>query len=799
MSVPRTSSKDLATKLLRDLMREPELGSRATLTVQRVAESLADGAAILYLIEAPQSLWKVKAQFGDVRLAAVVPFETGRLPVLAKTREPLVLTPKQLTPEDYFHLGLRRTLRSWAGLPILDNDVLLGALEVVSFDDVITETDLAGLAELVEDVGPALGAALAYEQERAHYMEAVSRLAELYDLEKVFSSTLEMTTLFNIVPSKFRDLLQVRAVNLWMVKDQEQLALVGRAGDDPSLPIGSVQRKGEGLVAQVSDFGEAKLISDLHDAHLMQRNAGLQQRKIFSLMAAPLVARGDQVGVIEAVDKLDGAAFNDEDLVMLTSLAETAAQALINANLLQAERKVQILQTLVKVSTELASTLNLERVLQAVVHLPGAVLPYERASIALEQRGKLQLRAVSGMTRINHEDPEVQRLIGMLAWASAATDIILVTQHGDEISGSREENRLRFARYFAESSMRAFCALALADGEGKLGVLCFESSDPDFLTPAQVEMVRVLGAQATVALRNASLYKEVPFISVLGPLLQKRQKFFAMEKRRRAAWIGGAAAATIFLAGFPVPLRLEGDATVAPARTAQVQSAIDGVVRAVHVREGQWVKEGQVLGDLEDWDYRSSVAAAQAKYQIADAEVDQALSLNDGSAAGIKRAQADYWAAEVERSRQRLEKTHFRAPFDGWVTTAHIEDLAGRHLSAGDSFAEIVDSSLAKIDVAIDDQDVLLLRTDSPAMVKLDSLPVRTFRGHVAVVSPKGTLDGGKRYFFARITLPNPDGLLRPGMQGRSKISVGWRPVGYVLFRRPALWVYSKLWSWISW
>ena len=99
------------------------------------------------------------------------------------------------------------------------------------------------------------------------------------------------------------------------------------------------------------------------------------------------------------------------------------------------------------------------------------------------------------------------------------------------------------------------------------------------------------------------------------------------------------------------------------------------------------------------------------------------------------------------------------------MTTAHIEDLAGRHLSAGDSFAEIVDSSLAKIDVAIDDQDVLLLRTDSPAMVKLDSLPVRTFRGHVAVVSPKGTLDGGKRYFFARITLPNPDGLLRPGMR----------------------------------
>ncbi len=799
MPVPSSSSKHLATKLLRDLLREPDLGSRATLTVRCVAESLTGGAAILYLIEAPQGPWKVKAQIGDVRVADAVPFETGHLPALARTRTPIVFTPKQPTPEDYSHLGLRRTLRSWAGLPILDNNVLVGALEVVSFDDVVTESDLAEWAELVEDVGPALAGALAHDQERAHYMEAVSRLAELYDLEKVFSSTLEMNDLFNIVPSKFRELLRVRAVNLWMVKDQEQLEMVGRAGEDPSLPIGSVQQKSEGLVAQVSDSGEAKLISDPEDPYLNLRNAGLPRGKLFSLMAAPLVARGDQVGVVEAVDRLDGMAFDDDDLVMFTSLAETAAQALVNANLLQTERKLKILQTLVKVSTELASTLNLDRLLQALMHLPGAVLPYDRASIALEQRGKLELKAVSGTTRINHEDPDVQRLTGMLAWASAARDLILVTQHGDKISDSREETRLKFARYFGESSMRAFCALPLADGEGKLGVLCFESSDPDFLTPAHLEMVRVLGAQATVALRNASLYKEVPFISVLEPLLQKKQKFLALDRRRRALWIGAAAAAVIFLAGFPFPLRLEGEATVASARTAQVQSAIDGVISAVHVREGQWVKEGQVLGDLEDWDYRSALVAAQAKFRMADSEVDRALSLNDGSAAGMKRAQADYWAAEVERSRQRLEKTHFRAPFDGWVTTPHIEDFAGRHLSAGDSFAEIIDNSVAKVDVAIDDEDVLLLRPDSPALVKLDSLPLHTFRGKVTVVTPKGTVEGDKRYFFARVTLPNPNRVLRPGMQGHGKISVGWRPVGYVLFRRPALWVYSKLWSWMSW
>jgi len=40
---------------------------------------------------------------------------------------------------------------------------------------------------------------------------------------------------------------------------------------------------------------------------------------------------------------------------------------------------------------------------------------------------------------------------------------------------------------------------------------------------------------------------------------------------------------------------------------------------------------------------------------------------------------------------------------------------------------------------------------------------------------------------------------MRAGMQGRGKIWAGWRPAGYVLFRRPAMWIYSKLWNWFGW
>jgi multidrug resistance efflux pump len=307
----------------------------------------------------------------------------------------------------------------------------------------------------------------------------------------------------------------------------------------------------------------------------------------------------------------------------------------------------------------------------------------------------------------------------------------------------------------------------------------------------------VLAGQATVALRNAQMYKEVPFISVLEPLLERKRRFMALEKRRRTAIVLLAAATIIFLAIFPLPLRVDGDAVVAPVRRAQVQPEFEGVVGKVYVHEGESVARGQVLAEMDAWDYRSALAEAEAKYQSALLQMNRSLASNDGSEAGIQRVQADYWKAEVERARELLSKAQLRTPID--VSTPHVENFAGRRLQYGDSFAEVVDASSAVVDVAIDDTDAALLRSGLKAVVKLNSYAMRTFHGNVIVVSPKGQLQGESRVFFARVLVLNQDGLIRTGMEGRGKVLVGWRPAGFVLFRGPVVWLYSRLWTWFGW
>ena len=799
MANPKSAFAVPVAQFAAALLAQPEVAPRAQAIANEVAELLPDTAVAVYVIadqETPS--WTAKATAGEITVAETVDFEAGTLGAVVAKRELLVFEGSDLPREEYSHLDIRRKLVTLAYVPLLVNDTMIGTIELVHCEQQFPEAMLDALNEIAELAAPAIAAALYYESERNTNLHSISRVTQMYDLEKVFNSTLEMDPLLGTIATKFQEVMNVQGINLWMVSD-DVLQLVECAGADPTVQVGMVQKQGEGIAGDISDSGEPVLIEDSEDERLQKRNQGIEEGAVFSIVAAPLMEHETLVGVVEAVNRLDGVPFDEDDQFLLANISETASNALHNASLLQAERKLEILEALVKVSSEITSTLDLDRVLDAIVNGPSSVIPYERAAIALEQRGSLRVSAISGVAKINPQDPNTSRLQELLEWASLSKESIFVVQHGDEVEEDRPETRAKFEKYFADSGMRAFHALPLADDDGTVGMLSFESSDPDFLGTAHLEMIKVLAGQATVALRNASLYREVPFIDVLEPLLEKKRRFMALEKRRRMALVAGAVLALLFLAGFPLPLRVDGPALVTPARSAHIQSEVAGVVQRVNVREGDSVKQGAVLATLADWQYRSELAAAQAKYETAVSQMDRALAANDGREAGILRAQADYWSSELIRARERLEKTVLRSPIDGLVATPHLEDMVGRSLNPGDTFAEVVDTSKADVDVSIDENDVPLLRTGDGASVKLEGFPTRTFHGEVAIISPISQLEGPARVFYARVSVPNKDGLIRAGMQGRSKISTGWSPAGQVFFRRPAMWLWSKIWSWIGW
>ena len=636
------------TEFAAALLAERELGPRANLTAQQVAEIFPGMGVVVYALEegAEGKQWTPKAKFEISLEDPAVAFDAGTLGAMAERNEAVVFAGSDLAREDYAHLNIRQTVVSIATVPLSINDQLIGAIEMVSVQEPITDEALAALVQIAECASIGIATAISYEGERNANLEAITRLTQLYDFEKVVNSLMEIDQLIPLVASKTQELTNVQAVNLWMMQGDE-LLLVQRQGVDETLEVGSTQ-KDKGIAFDVSEKGEPLLIDDPEDARLKERNSFLADPRpeagaIYSLIAVPLVEQGKEIGVLELINKLDSTVFDDDDLFFLMTIAEAAAGALHNASLLEAERKVEYLETLVKVSQEITGTLNLERVVQTVVNQPQAVIPYERAAIALEKHGKLSLKAISGVEHFVTGEASVSILQDIFQWVAGSDDEVYVTERDGVIDDEREETRAKFKKYFADTGMRSFYALPLSDDQGRVGIYAMESSDPDFLNEAQFELIKIIAGQVTVALRNADMYKEVPFIGILEPVMRRKDKFMRMEKTKRTTYAIGTAVGALLLVLIQIPMRVDGAATVGPAHLAQVQAQVEGTVKQVYAKEGQQVKQGDVLADMEDWDYRAGLAAAQAKLNAANSAMNQALAGNEGSEAGVQRVQVEYW------------------------------------------------------------------------------------------------------------------------------------------------------------
>ena len=375
------------------LLEVHETGARARVTAQAVLEWLPGTTVTVYILQedAEKRYWSARSTVGEeAQPDQVVPADAGTLGVIFRDRKTTVFDGTTLEREAYAHLNVRRTVKYLACVALVNDETLIGAIEILGFERSLDRLVLQALGPLASLAAQALVSSQAYEEERHSSMTSITRLTQFYDIEKVFSSTLEMDELLPIIGGKMREMLECQAVNVWMVQGDGSLLLMHQAGRDPTTRQGMTQKGGQGIAGDVSDNGEPVLITDPHDERLIGRNLNTDEGRVESIVVAPLLDKESLVGVVEVVNRLDGTPFDEDDLFVLSSLNETASIALHNASLLMAERKVEILEMLVTVSHEITSTLNLERVLQTIVNAPQAVIPLRACGRGPRARWKVQ-------------------------------------------------------------------------------------------------------------------------------------------------------------------------------------------------------------------------------------------------------------------------------------------------------------------------------------------------------------------------------------------------------------------------
>jgi RND family efflux transporter MFP subunit len=796
-----TPANETAIETAAQLLVAADVASRATVIAVAITSLLPDSACVVhrYRPENESAPWTIVGVAGEVSLeeaqhAGNWLFE---MPESFPT-EGQVHDKRRLSREDYAHLHTTRSVGALAYVPAEYDGKLAGVLEILIFSGSIEAQQLKDLAPIVRLTAPALLSAELFEQQRQTLLDSVHRMSQMYDLEKSLNATLEMDAVIAMVPTKAAAMLPCQAMHLWLF-DSANLRLVSSEGADDTVEVGMIESPGEGYVADMAEEGEPLLIADESDERLQARNARRTEERatppVTNALLVPLMQDEAEIGVLEAINRADRP-FDDDDQFLLSSMAETIANALKNASLMTAERKLEILKVLVQVSSEITSTLRLDRLLQIIVNSPQGVLPYELCAIALDVRGRLQLKAVSGMSSMPIGDVQVERLQQLTRWLSSQDEPLHLRRTEEEEGGKALPPEV--VKHFDETGSRALYSLPLTDDQGRVGVLFYESSDPNFLGVAQIEMIKVLAGQATVALRNALLYREMPLMGILEPLAQKKAALLRTSRGRRTAYAIALAAAVLFLCVCPLPMRVGGEAVIAPQHLVTVTAPDEGNVDRVYVREGQHVNAGDVLASMTDWEWRSRLAAAEARYQQAMQQMQGDLARGSAQS-GADRAQVEFLGSEAAQIRAQVASAQLRSPIAGVVATPNLENAAGEHLASGSAFAQVLDLSSAVGRVAVPQQDIALIRRGQSASIKMDTYPQRTWHEAVSLVSPDAEIANGQRTFAVEVPITNPGEILRAGMSGEGKIFIGWRPAGYVLLRRPALWTWQTLWNWIGW
>jgi membrane fusion protein (multidrug efflux system) len=232
-------------------------------------------------------------------------------------------------------------------------------------------------------------------------------------------------------------------------------------------------------------------------------------------------------------------------------------------------------------------------------------------------------------------------------------------------------------------------------------------------------------------------------------------------------------------------LELTGE-LVAPIRSDLVPRT-GGRVGRVLVDEGQLVRKGQPLLELET-DYlkldlaRAEADLARAEAAARDAERDferkKGLATKgsvsqagfDRSQAGAEQATAACTAARAaaDTARRRLADAVLTSPVDG-VVAARRTDV-GERLTEGTVAFVVEQTAPLKLRFRVPERYLAAVRVGQTVKASVDPYPGTEFEGTLSLVG--GSVDPATRTFLAEAELPNRDRRLRPGLFARVALDV---------------------------
>ncbi len=227
--------------------------------------------------------------------------------------------------------------------------------------------------------------------------------------------------------------------------------------------------------------------------------------------------------------------------------------------------------------------------------------------------------------------------------------------------------------------------------------------------------------------------------------------------------------------------------TILPDREIFIGPKVSGRIDRFFVDEGDFVKQGSPLVQLEQVRFDLVFKEAEASYNESLSSlknfekkltrqkdlfekgiVDKERFDDTLTEADLARARAEMAKSRFNTAKEHMKDSLLKSPFSGFVVERKMnsgEMYSGR---SGDYVLHLVDTSSVKVELNIIETKKRYINTGKTVSVLVDAIPDKVFEGKIEVVNP--LVDTASRKFLVKIKLENSDLMLESGMFARVSI-----------------------------
>jgi GAF domain-containing protein len=322
--------------------------------------------------------------------------------------------------------------------------------------------------------------------------------------------------------------------------EKDEIVGVYLVDDDVRASITRIPR-GQGLSGRVISTGEALLVHGSESIESLGVVAYGKKEHPLSILAVPMTIGGKTIGMLSA-QSYQPNMYAEEDLQILSTLANQAAVAIQNGRLFeetqrlafelekrvvertaQLQREQQNTETLLRILTEVSSSLDLDRALNRTLALLNDAVGAEQGTIMLlnAEDNLLHFRAGYGYLsdKATGEGRGFTLRIGegLAGWVLQQREPALID---DLLADSRWVKTRSSSR-----EHRSAIAMPLLVAEDVIGVLMVFHRKPSFFSPELLSLVKAIAGQVAVAINNARLYELIrDQAERLGNMLRREQE-----------------------------------------------------------------------------------------------------------------------------------------------------------------------------------------------------------------------------------------------------------------------------------